>query len=1082
VTWLPLAVFVGWVSASPAMASTFDGDCAGRTDDECYRIGEGFFRTQEYARAARVFAQTEPGIRRSGNLGLLSDVLTYQAWAHHQLFDRETALEHQLQSLEIRQQINPPGAAATLGAASFAGELYDALGRFEEAQPYHEMAVEGHMDLDPHSPEAANVVSRLAYHYGAMGDLEAEEAQVLGAGAILLAHFGSDHPRYAVNLYYQGLVREKRGFPREALDLFERAFAIQMRRLGPTDETTLKTMMSLADLNADLGRMEKAVETDRAVLAAYMDKVGPTHPYTLRSQSGLATRLKDLGHFEEALPLFEKILEQLIEKYPDHANVARTQSNLAGLYAQMGRDREAGELHRQALDTLQRLFGERDDSTLRIRLNLANHLSRQGQYDEARSHIERVIEIHTAKSGPDDLRTAAALSSGAGMLVVEGRYDEGIDMAEQALRIQRAKLGDENAKVARTLEALSRYTLWSGQYEASKSYMLETLGIRRGIFGDDHFEVARDLFRLGHLAGLQHRTGDAVDLLGRGLSIQDRHANRVLAKGGSASNRAFVETFSRYTGAVVSFHIRDHEGDRAAAELAAQTLIRRKGIRIAAEADLLASARRRSGPEAEAALEELQVASSLLHKQDDQREPDPARLRAAELQVQTAERALAEAMPEYAALQSRLDLQISDVADALPPGAVFIDFIAYEPYVATEPPNHRSEARYAAYVIGPGGVRGWEDLGPTNEVDAAVGELLTAITTKAADADFKGPANAAYSLIIAPVEEHFGDASHLIVAPDRDLNLLPFDVLADPSGKYLLERYLVTWVTSGRDLLRPVGRASAGSTVLASGIDFGPARAETDAGALRFSSFEGRFLYDLMPGSNWYTNTLATREALADHRSPRLLHLASHGYYDAPATDRVRNPLLQSGVLMARANTDSSTNLTALEFSRWDLRETQLVVLSSCKSAAGVLSDGEGVLGLRTAATVAGSRTQVLTLWSIGDDSTAIFMDRFYRRMLRGVDKGEALRQTKLEFISAGKWTHPSRWGGFVLSGDAGRLVHDWNRPRLPTWGPSVWRKTETAPVERRRANRFAGVVFALMAFLAGVLVRWQYSVHGVTE
>jgi CHAT domain-containing protein len=89
--------------------------------------------------------------------------------------------------------------------------------------------------------------------------------------------------------------------------------------------------------------------------------------------------------------------------------------------------------------------------------------------------------------------------------------------------------------------------------------------------------------------------------------------------------------------------------------------------------------------------------------------------------------------------------------------------------------------------------------------------------------------------------------------------------------------------------------------------------------------------------------------------------------------------------------------LTAEDVSGLDLLATELVVLSACETGLGEVRTGEGVFGLRRAFVLAGAKTLAPSLWKVPDDATRELMEDFYRRILRGEPRAEALRQARLE-------------------------------------------------------------------------------------
>jgi CHAT domain-containing protein len=153
----------------------------------------------------------------------------------------------------------------------------------------------------------------------------------------------------------------------------------------------------------------------------------------------------------------------------------------------------------------------------------------------------------------------------------------------------------------------------------------------------------------------------------------------------------------------------------------------------------------------------------------------------------------------------------------------------------------------------------------------------------------------------------------------------------------------------------------------------------------------------------------ATKAALLQVRSPFILHLATHGFFEAVEPNETglsevaapgsrfgskyfENPMHQSGLALVGANATLSAwrsnrdvdvgddgIFTAEDASTLDLQGTWLVVLSACDTGKGEPSAGEGVMGLRRGFLEVGAQNLLMTLWPIEDKFTAQFMVEFYR-------------------------------------------------------------------------------------------------------
>ena len=172
--------------------------------------------------------------------------------------------------------------------------------------------------------------------------------------------------------------------------------------------------------------------------------------------------------------------------------------------------------------------------------------------------------------------------------------------------------------------------------------------------------------------------------------------------------------------------------------------------------------------------------------------------------------------------------------------------------------------------------------------------------------------------------------------------------------------------------------------------------------------------------------------------SPRVLHIATHGYFHDSKNDSERdnlnflsnnltnfdNPLLRSGVLLSgsentiRGEVFSQENgiLNALEAKNLDLVNTELVVLSACETGLGEYVSGEGVYGLQRSILEAGSDNVIMSLWKVDDQATQLLINTFYSNWLeQGMSKREALRQAQLYMLNTDKYKSPFYWGAFVL-------------------------------------------------------------------
>jgi CHAT domain-containing protein len=95
--------------------------------------------------------------------------------------------------------------------------------------------------------------------------------------------------------------------------------------------------------------------------------------------------------------------------------------------------------------------------------------------------------------------------------------------------------------------------------------------------------------------------------------------------------------------------------------------------------------------------------------------------------------------------------------------------------------------------------------------------------------------------------------------------------------------------------------------------------------------------------------------------------------------------------------------------------------LACCESGSGIEKYGEGVKSLIRAFTFSGSKAVIGTLWSVDEKSTISILDQFYHFLSSTGKISEALKNSKLEYLSQCKSSdaaNPFYWTGLVATGD----------------------------------------------------------------
>lgn len=164
-----------------------------------------------------------------------------------------------------------------------------------------------------------------------------------------------------------------------------------------------------------------------------------------------------------------------------------------------------------------------------------------------------------------------------------------------------------------------------------------------------------------------------------------------------------------------------------------------------------------------------------------------------------------------------------------------------------------------------------------------------------------------------------------------------------------------------------------------------------------------------------FTDTKASKTTFMSQSDTdvNILHIATHGIYDNKRKSTDAGSMEHSFLAFAGANIDDDALVTAADIATMNLRKCSLAVLSACETGLGKLGD-DGVFGLQRGFKNAGVQTLLMSLKNVYDDSTADLMISFYKHLMTGATKREALVKAQKEIRSNG-YNDPKHWAAFIL-------------------------------------------------------------------
>jgi len=903
--------------------------------------------------------------------------------------------------------------------------------------------------LGKNGPGYAASLYQLGYWHYVNGEYDKAEPMLERSLKIREETLGGANPDVACGLLMVGVLRSEQGDHAAAKPYIERALSIR-ETLDPDGPGVAECLNALAGISVRSGDYATAEPMYRRAIRIWTGAWGAGHPKVGTGWNDLSTVLYATGDFAGALECKERALQIRTRTLgPQHELVGWTRANMGMNLAALGRKSGARKQYLTAIGIMEHRFGSDSPEVGWILKRLGDTYIEPGHYRQAVPILERAVANLRAGEGTDHPDVGEAMAALGAAKTAIGDTAEGNRLNREALTILRTRLGASHPEVGFTLTQHAGALAVAREPGAAVEEALEGEEVSR-----EHLRLmCRTMPERAALAYAASRPSGGRLALSV-LSSVPHPDSETLVRVWDSLVRSRTLVLDEMTTRMRAASQEHDPGAKRLIENLNAARRRLANLIVAGPGDMTASAYRKA-------------------------------VESARESNENAERALGAKSVAFNRDRERARVGFHEVRSALPPGSALVSYAAagegrdrsYVVFVlAGQQPQitfHRLGQATRVESI----VSRWL---------STVGGAAREASTSARDRS-RAWGDSVEALLWRPIASSIGDTKRVFIVGDGAILFVNFSALPSGRSRYIVEDGpVIHYLTSERDLVRSrgdptgIGLLALGDPAFNQGeapsgiARMRGARGEASTGLsrdawncgdfqeVRFKSLSHTGIEVREVARIWgdpkhttlLTGGAANERAFkAEASGHKVLHLATHGFFldgpcegsspDArgigatvPMSSGARprtstaNPIQLSGLALAGANEraaagpdDEDGILTAEEIAGLDLSGTDWAVLSACDTGKGQIQFGEGVLGLRRAFQSAGTRTVIMSLWEVEDESARKWMQALYEnRVTRRLDTAEAVTQADLEVLRARRAqalsTNPFYWAAFVATGD----------------------------------------------------------------
>lgn len=871
---------------------------------------------------------------------------------------------------------------------------------------------------------------------------------------------GENNTRYIALLNCKAIILQNTGYYEEAITIYSDIInSNSLITLGDTLGHVI-SLSNLGDIYRETGQFELGISRLKQAKMLF-------YQYHVRDESILASIENNLALCYKStgdLKLAENCYDAALEIYRQ-LNLNGTESycsflsNKADLLRMLGRYGEASEILLEAIKIRKQRFGETTENYANALSNLANvYFDAAGAgetqlYEEALSRNLQAERIYKEVVGEEHQSYGNCMNSLSLCYLEFKNYPKAEECKLKALKIIEKSVGKNHYRYSAYL--ISTYGLYrkTNQLEKAERNIKEALILVERNFGRKHDLYANAQLALAEIYSVNQRYEEAGPLYFESLNFYSSQINGYFEAMSEENQRSYLglisSAFESYNIYLINYKLNAPGKDFSQHlklclkyQLLLKSLLANKSARVRKEVEIS------NDPELKRMYQEWILLKNELidtfKSMNAEGDNNALIKKTSELEAQLKNR--------LGSFVEDKDISFEQLQQRLRPNEAAIEIFKVRESVNDT--NYLT--KYGALVI----------KKESKQPDFIVFENAAQMDGQGFSyyynrIDEQKPDTLSYSLYFKPFEKSLAKVTRLYVSSDGVFNKLSWLSLYNSRNKkYLVEDYEI-YQTSNLGSLSAKEINASKNTLTAAlfgypdyEYDFKNNKTKEDAKSSQLVAKRfGLVNLPKLPGTrteveeiakelgnkNWkntvFTEQFASEANLRKVQSPKVLHIATHGFYlkDIETDDNMflgfdkntfrNNSFLRSGIILAGAgpatqdstqrNSENDGILTAGEASLLNLNTTDLVVLSACQTGLGDDMGTEGVAGLQRSFAIAGAKHILMSLWPVDDFATQYLMVELYKNYATSLNVESAFKIAQARVKE--KYPQPLYWAAFVL-------------------------------------------------------------------